>query len=167
MRDGHVLAQTTHQGHLVGVNGMDDTTGTKEEASLEHGVGEQVEHTGHVTQLRVVVEHGFVTGKAHAECHHHEGNLGNGRESQHTLDVALGTSHGGGIEGGEHTHPHDNAHRLGSVLNPQGEHTGNLEHTGHHHGSSVNQSRYRRGALHGIGKPDVQGEHGTLTGTTD
>ena len=26
----HVLAQTTHQGHLVGVDGVDNTTGTEE-----------------------------------------------------------------------------------------------------------------------------------------
>ena len=49
MCNRHILAQATHQGHLIGVNGVDDTTGTQEQTSLEHGVGEEMEHTGHIT----------------------------------------------------------------------------------------------------------------------
>ena len=166
--DGHVLAQATHQRHLVRVDGMDDAAGSEEQTSLEHGVGEQMEHTGHVAQLGVVVEDGtMMTRQADAESHHHEGNLRDGGEGQHTLDVALGASHGSGIEGGDDTHHDDHRHGLRSVLNPQGEHAGNLEHTGDHHRGSMDEGRHRRGAFHGIGQPDVQGEHGALTCTTD
>ena len=56
---------------------------------------------------------------------------------------------------------------MGSKVDPQGEHTGDLEHTGHHHRGSVDECRHRRRALHGIRQPDVQREHRTLTGTTD
>ena len=168
MRDRHVLVQTAHQCHLIGVHGMDDTTGAEEETSLEHGVGEQVEHTGHVAQLCVVVEQGtVVTGQAHAEGHHHEGNLRDGGEGEHTLDVGLRTSDGGCIESGEDTHPHHNAHGLGSILNPKREHAGQLEDTGHHHRGGVDEGRHRSRTFHGIGQPDVQREHGTLAGATD
>ena len=60
MGDRHILAQATHQGHLVRVNGMDDTAGTQEQAGLEHSVGEEVEHASHITQLCVVVEQSAV-----------------------------------------------------------------------------------------------------------
>ena len=42
--DGHILAQSAHCRHLVAVDGVDDTSGTEEQAGLEHGVGEEVEH---------------------------------------------------------------------------------------------------------------------------
>ncbi len=167
MRDGHVLAQAAHHGHLVAVDGMDDAAGTKEQTGLEHGVGEQVEHTGHEAQLCVIVEHAVMTGQRNAKGHHHEGNLGNRREGQHALDVALGTSHGGSIESREDAHPDDNRHLRLCILHPQREHTGNLEHAGHNHRCGVDECRDRRRALHGVGQPDVQREHGRLTGTTD
>ena len=50
MSDGHILAQTSHHRHLIAVNGMDDTSGTEEEASFEHGVCEEVEHGSHVSE---------------------------------------------------------------------------------------------------------------------
>ena len=50
MRDGHVLAQTSHGRHLVAVNCVNDATGAEEEQCLEHGVGEQVEHRSHVAE---------------------------------------------------------------------------------------------------------------------
>ena len=90
------------------MDGVDDTSGAKEEASLEHGVGEQVEHGRHVAQRADVVMAGGQFG-ADAEGHHHEGNLRDGGEGQHALDVALGTGHGGGIEGGEDAHPYHDA----------------------------------------------------------
>ena len=61
MSNRHVLAETTHQCHLVRVDGMDDTTCTQEETGLEHSMREQVEHTSHVTQLSVVVHQGLMT----------------------------------------------------------------------------------------------------------
>ena len=61
MRDRHILAETTHERHLIRVDGMDDTTCTQEEAGLEHSMRKQVEHTSHVTQLSVVVHQGLMT----------------------------------------------------------------------------------------------------------
>ena len=108
MRDGHVLAQTTHECHLVGVNGMDDATGAEEQTSLEHGVGEQVEHASHVAQLCVVVEQFVMTRQANADGYHHECNLRDGGEGEHALDIGLCTGHCCSIESREHTHPdHD------------------------------------------------------------
>ena len=49
MGNGHILAQATHVFLLITVYGVDDTTCTEEQTSLEHSVCEQVEHTGHVT----------------------------------------------------------------------------------------------------------------------
>ena len=146
---------------------MNDTTGSKEQASLKHSMGKKMEHTCHETQLSVVVEHTVMTRQRHAEGYHHERNLRDGREGQYSLDVTLGAGHGSSIEGCEHAHPDHDAHLRLGVLNPQGEHTGNLEHTSHHHRSSVDESRYWRGTLHGIRQPDVQREHSRLTGTTN
>ncbi len=149
----HIFAQTAHHSHLVRVNGVDDTTGTEEQAGLEHSMGKEVEHTSHETKLCMIVEHTMMTRQRNTEGHHHEGNLRNGREGQHTLDVALGTSHSSGIESGEDTYPDHDAHLRLSVLNPEGKHTGNLEHTSYHHRSSVDECRNRRRTLHGIGQP--------------
>ena len=49
MGDRHILTKSAHQCHLITMDGMDDTTGTQEQASLEHGMGEQMEHTSHET----------------------------------------------------------------------------------------------------------------------
>ena len=166
VRDGHVLAQSTHGRHLVAVYGMDDAAGPEEEQRLEHGVGEEVEHGGHVTQRTHVFVAGGVFG-ADTERYHHERNLRDGGEGQHALDVALAAGHGGSVEGGEGSHPGHYVKGSGSILNPQGEETGNLEHTGHYHGGGMDEGRHGGRAFHGIGQPDVEGEHGTLTGTAD
>ena len=117
---------------------MDDTTGSQEEQGLEHGVGEEVEHGGHVTQRAHVLVTGGIFG-ADTERHHHEGYLRNGGEGQHTLDVALAAGHGGGVEGGEGSYPGHYVKGTGSILYPQGEETGYLEHTGHNHGSGMDE----------------------------
>ena len=80
-----------------------------------------------------------MTGEANAECHHHERNLRDCREGKHTLDVALCTSYSGSVEGGESTNNHYYLKSLRSVLNPYGEQTCNLEHTGNNHSSSVDK----------------------------
>ena len=161
MSDGHILAQTTHCRHLVRVNSVDDATSSEEQTSLKHGVCEQVEHRSHVAKLCMIVENSSVmTREANAERHHHEGNLRDCREGKHTLDVALGASYGCSVEGGESTDNYDNLKSLGSVLNPYGEETCNLKHTGNHHGGSVDKGRNRSRALHCVRQPDVQREHG-------
>ena len=54
-----------------------------------------------------------------------------------------------------------------SVLNPNGEQAGYLVDTGDNHRSGVDQGTDRCWTLHSVGQPDVQWEHGTLTGTAD
>ena len=56
---------------------------------------------------------------------------------------------------------------MGGEGDPQGEHTCNLEHTGDHHRCRMDKCRHRCRTLHGIRQPDVQREHGRLTGTSD
>ena len=120
MRHGHVFAQAAHGRHLVAVDGMDDAAGTEEEQRLEHGMGEEVEHGGHVTQTTMVLMSGGDFG-TYAEGHHHEGYLRNGGEGEHTLDVALSAGHGSGIESGEGADPGHDAEGVGGILYPEGE----------------------------------------------
>ena len=101
----------------------------------------------------------MVTWHTYTERHHHKRNLRNGRESKHTLDVALGASYCGGIESGEHTHPYHDAHLAGSILNPQWEETRNLEHTGNNHRCGMDERADWSRAFHGVGQPDVEWEH--------
>ena len=116
----------------------------------------------------MVVENGtMMTWQTYAEGYHHKCNLRDCREGKHTLDVALCTSYSGSVEGGESTNNHYYLKSLGSVLNPYGEQTCNLEHTGNNHGSSMDKCRYRSRTLHSIWQPDVQREHSRLTSTTD
>ena len=125
-----------------------------------------MEHTCEVANASRMLVTCYLLG-ANAEGYHHERNLRDGGEGKHTLDVCLGTCHSSSIESGEDTHPNDDAHSLGSILNPQREHACNLEHTGNHHSSGVNERADRSRTFHSIGQPDVQREHGRLTGTTD
>ena len=79
MRHRHILAQTTHQRHLVRVDSVDDTSRTEEQASLKHSVGEEVEHTSHITQLSVIIHQcTMMTWQRYTQSHHHEGDLRNG-----------------------------------------------------------------------------------------
>ena len=115
----------------------------------------------------MIVEHGMLTRQTYAQCHHHKGNLRDSGEGKHTLDITLGTGNGCGIESGEDTYPYHNAQLRLRILNPQGEHTGDLEHTSNDHRCGVNQRADWCRTLHGIGQPDMQREHRTLTGTTN
>ena len=152
---------------LVAVNGMDDGTGAQEEQRLEHSVGEQVEHRRHVAQAVTLVnlDERVVVG-ANSQRGHHEGNLGNGREGQRTLDVALGAGDGSGIERRERANDQDDVHRT-LHEDIEREEPCHQEHTGHNHRGGVNQGRHGGGTLHSIGQPDVQRVHRTLTGTAD
>ena len=163
VRDGHILAQTSHSRHLVAVDGMDDAARAEEEQGLEHGVGEEVEHAGHVTQASFV----RVGRGTYAESHHHEADLRNGGEGQHTLDVALHAGYRCRIESGEGTHVGHDVKRLGRIGDEQREHAGHQIDTRYHHSSGMDEGTDRRRTLHGVGQPDVQGEHGTLACTAD
>ena len=69
----------------VAVNGMDDRAGAEEEQSLEHGVGEQVEHGSHETQA-------FLPAVSrNPEGQHHVADLRHGGKGQDALDIELGT----------------------------------------------------------------------------
>ena len=68
----HAFAQTAHGGVVVAADGMNQCAGAKEEQSLEHRMGEQVEHRSHVA-------HGIMKLRTgHAERNHHERNLRDG-----------------------------------------------------------------------------------------
>ena len=160
MGDGHIFAETAHRGVVVGVYGMDEGTCTEEEERLEHGVCEQVEHGGHVSEA--VVEF----GTCHAKRYHHKGNLRDSREREHTFNIDLAASHYGGIESRDGADTGDKQQRC--FLNKvEREHAGNQINAGNHHGSSVDEGRNRCRAFHSVRKPDVQRHHGRLTHTAD
>ena len=115
----------------------------------------------------MVVDNSLVTRHTNSESNHHKSNLRDCRECQHTLDIALSTSNSSSIESGEDTDVHNNAHLTRSILNPQWEQAGNLEHTSYNHGSSVDEGADRSRTFHSIWQPDVQWEHSTLTCTTN
>src|SRR5574344_2935096 len=71
------------------------------------------------------------------------------------------------IEGSEGTNPSHDGERAGSIFNPKREETRDLEHAGNPHGGGMDEGGHGRRTFHGIGQPDVQREHGTLSGTTD
>ena len=85
MCNGHILTQATHELLLVAVHGVDDTTRTEEQTSLEHGMGKEMEHSGHVTQsalIRISLGHGYrcgtFIGHANTQGHEHEADLRDG-----------------------------------------------------------------------------------------
>ena len=98
--------QATHSTHLIGVNTVDDNTCAEEQTSLEHSVGEEVEHTSEVaeTTMLVMIE---LKGCTCSEGNHHECNLRDCRECKTTLDIALGTCNCSGIECSECTYHND------------------------------------------------------------
>ena len=110
-------------------------------------MGHQVEHAGH----RGAAAHG----------QHHVAQLAHGAVGQTLLEVLLGEGDRGPQEQGDRADHGDRelhgwkglVHRLQS---------GHQEHPGRHHRGRMNQGRDRRGALHGVGQPHVQGELGRL-----
>lgn len=97
VRDRHILPQSAHGRHFVAMYRMDNAAGSQEKQCLEHGVGEQMVHTCHITQSTMM----RVGGCTYAERHHHKTNLRDGGECQYPLDIALHTGHCGGIESGK------------------------------------------------------------------
>ncbi len=157
--DGHILAQTVHGRIVVGVYGMYQSTGAKEQQSLEHGVGEQMEHRGHEAETLV----DFGTGDA--ERCHHERNLRDGREREHALDVNLCACHHSRIECGDAAHDSDDVHRR-HLKQIEREQTGHQVHTGHNHRCGMDEGRHGSRAFHSIGEPDVERKHSRLTHTS-
>ena len=91
--DGHVFAKAVHGGVIVGTDGVDDSTGAKEEEPLEHCMSEEVEHRGHVAES---VMSDFID-LCDTQRHHHECDLRYGGKCQHSLDVDLRACHNCGI----------------------------------------------------------------------
>ena len=163
MRHGHVSAQAAHGRHLVGVHGMDDAPGAEEQQRLEHGVREEVEHRGHVPQsARMGIGRG-----ADAQRHDHEADLRNGTERQHTLDVALHAGHDGGIKRRKGPDIGRPVQHLGRIADKEREHARHEVDARHDHRRGMDQRRHGRRALHGVGQPDMQREHGALARTAD
>ena len=73
--DRHILMQTTHIILEIGTDDHDDCTRAEEEQCLEHSMGEQVEHTGCVTQTRFLTD-----TRADTKCHEHVSDLRDGGE---------------------------------------------------------------------------------------
>ena len=166
MRKRHILAHAAHSRHFVAVNHMNNGTGAQEEASLEHCMGEEVEHSCHITYASRMFMTCYIFG-ANAESNHHKCNLRNCRECEHTLNVRLGTSNSSSIECCERANVCHDMQSLGSISYPKRIHTCHLEHTGNNHRGCVNQCADRRRTFHCIGQPNVKREHCTLTGTTN
>ena len=142
---------------------MDDAPRAEEQQRLEHGVGEEVEHRGHVTQPS-----GVRVGRGRdAQRHEHEPDLRNGAERQHTLDVALHTGHDGGVkrrEGPDISRP---MQHFGRIADEERKHPRHEVDARHDHRRGMDQRRHGRGPLHGVGQPDVQREHGALARAAD
>lgn len=133
--NGHILVQTSHILLEVAADNHDDGTGAEEEQGLEHGVGKEVEHTGHITQTTLVV----VDGGTYAKGYQHIGYLRDGREGQTTLDVALTAGYGCGIECGEGSNVGYIVQGFRRVGHPDGEQAGHLVYTSHNHGGGVDE----------------------------
>ena len=93
--------------------------------------------------------------------------MGDGGECQYTLDVTLHTCHTGGIECREGSYVCHDVQHAGSIFYEQREHACHQIDPCNHHRGGMNQCTDGRRTFHGIGQPDVQREHGTLSGTTD
>ena len=144
---------------------MYKTAGTEEEKGLEHGMCEQMEHAGHISESRVVhTLHRFVV--CASESHHHECDLRNCRERKDSLDIDLSARHYRCIESSDCSNDSNESERIGHDAEHREESSHKI-YTGNNHGSSVNECRHGRRALHRIGKPDVQRHHGRFTHTSD
>ena len=84
MGDRHIFAQTAHIHFLIRVYSMDDATGTEEQASLEHGVGEQMIHSSHISKsvnIGIFLSHRnlaeFGVWHTNTKCNEHEADLRN------------------------------------------------------------------------------------------
>ncbi len=153
-RAGHVLAQPAHLPHVEGVvGGQADRAGAQEQAALEEGVGEQVEHA--------------TRPGADAQAHDHVAELGDGRVGQHPLDVGLHEGQRGPEHGGEGADEGHVVQVAGADVEPVEEdrvEPGDQVDAGHHHGGGVDEGRHRRGTGHGVGQPGVQRELARLGG---
>ncbi len=123
---------------------------------LEEGVGEQVEHGGHDRE-----EHDLADTRA--QGHEHVAKLADGGVGQHAFQVVLGEGDQGGHQGGGCADDADD-HGHQRVVEDQRGRAGDEVNAGGDHGGGVDEGRDGRGAFHGVGQPDIEGDLGTLGG---
>ncbi len=142
--DGKFLAQAAHLAQvLLAAQGVNDGAGGEEEQRLEEGVRDEMEDGRGVGR--------DAAGKKHVA------ELRDGGVGKHALDVVLGEADGGGEEGGGRADDGDDGERDGRAVKEQmgaGDHVD----AGGDHGGGVDERGDGRGALHGVGQPDVERE---------
>ena len=98
--------------------------------------------------------------------HEHVAQLGDRGVGEDALDVGLGDADGGGEEAGEGADDGDGQQRDGRAAEDE---VGAAHHVdaGGDHGGGVDERGDRRGALHRVGQPDVEGDLRALAGGAD
>ena len=137
---------------MAALHAEDDRTGRKEQQRLEEGVSDQVEHAGHIG--------------AHPDRRHHETQLRDGRVGQNLLDVILPNGDRGGEE---RRHRADHRHNVLRIRHQRVERPGTRHQVDacRDHGGSMDESRDRGRAGHGIRQPDVERDLGGFACHTD
>ena len=111
------------------------------------------------------VKHGGVIG-AHAGGEKHVAKLRTRRIGDHSFDVVLRQTDGGGEQG---RHRADDGHHVPGERRVFEHRRKQADHIDarRHHGGGVDQGRHRRGTFHGVGQPGVQEELGRLAHGAD
>ncbi len=122
---------------------MYHASGAEEEQRLERRMRGEMEHRG--------------GPGTRADRREHEAQLADGRIGEHLLDVALGAGGTCGSDGGETAKHHRDYQSVGRSFHDRPR-ASQQEHAGGDHSRGVDERRDRRGALHRVGKPDVERE---------
>ena len=150
---GHELPQSAHPAHvLLMVQGDDGRTRAQEKQGFEERVGHEVED-----------RRGIRRG---AERHGHVAELGQRGIRDHALDVVLDKRDQGHEKGGDPAdHEHERERGLRKLEKRR--HPRHHEDARRHHGCGVDQGRNRRGTLHRVGQPHVEGKLRRLSHRAD
>ena len=151
--DGDALAEAAHLAHvLLAGEGVDDGAGGEEEQRLEEGVGHQVEDAGLVG--------------ADSAGEEHVAELRDGGVGEDALDVVLDEADAGGEDGRGCADDGDDAEGVGAAVE-EGVAAGDHVDAGGDHRRRVNERGDGRGAFHGVGEPDVEGDLRGLAGGSE
>ena len=144
-RDRHHPPQAAEPPHVDhAAHGVHDRAGAEEQERLEAGVGEQVE------DCRREAEQG-----AGAKACEHVAQLADRGVGEHPLEIVLHRADEGRDERRRGTD--DRHHREGAGAGgKQRRRPGDQVDAGRHHRRRMDQGAGGRGALHGVGQPDVQ-----------